>query len=87
MIRGMVTTVDLALLVADEVSTEDAVSDMMARLSRGPLTFGEAVSGRTLAWAVALFLAMLELSARGEVALSQGERLGDIEIDLLERAS
>ena len=79
-VRSQIKTVDISLLVSDEVSTIEAQSELQVRLARGSVTFREIVSGRTLAWAVALFLAMLEMGARGEVRLGQGERLGDIEI-------
>jgi segregation and condensation protein A len=80
MIREMHRTVDVSLVISDQVSTEEAVADLTSRLAAGPVTFGDVARGRGLAWAVALFLAMLDMSMRGEVRLGQGERLGDIEI-------
>ncbi|HVL80049.1 MAG TPA: segregation/condensation protein A [Actinomycetota bacterium] len=80
MIRANVRTIDVSLLVSDEVSTQAASDELQVHLARGPARFRDIVSGRSLAWAVALFLAMLEMGARGEVSLGQSERLGDIEI-------
>jgi len=80
-IADRMRTVDTSLLVSDEVSTQEASADLLARLERSPkLTFAEAAYGRGLPWAVALFLAMLELHMRGEIELGPGHRLGDIEI-------
>jgi segregation and condensation protein A len=83
LIREATRTVDVSLLVSDEVSTEQAVADLVERLGQGPVLFADIARSRGIAWAVALFLAMLELSMRGEVLLGQGERLGDIEISLV----
>lgn len=80
MIQDANTTVDLSLLFDDEVSTQQAAAELTERLAGGTITFRSIISGRSLAWAVAFFLAMLEMGARGEVALGQSERLGDIEI-------
>lgn len=82
LVREATRTVDLTLLVAEEVSTQEAASELMTRLAAGPLTFAAVARGRGLAWAVALFLALLEMSMRGEVVLGQAERLGDIAIAL-----
>ncbi|HVE90969.1 MAG TPA: segregation/condensation protein A [Actinomycetota bacterium] len=79
-IRDAVREVDVSLLVSDEVSAQQAAAELEARLERGPFTFADVARGRSLAWAVALFLAMLELGMRGEVVLGQQDRLGDIEI-------
>lgn len=82
LVSEMARTVDLSLLIADEVSTEEAGAELLARLARGAATFRRLVAGRDLGWAIATFLAMLELSARGEIVLGQGERLGEIEVML-----
>lgn len=83
LVRDQVRTVDTSLLVAEEVSTQEAAAELHDRLRRGGVRFRELVAGRSLGWAVAFFLAMLELGARGEITLGQAERLGDIAIELV----
>jgi segregation and condensation protein A len=82
-IREQTRTVDTSLLVGDEVTSEEAAGVLLERLRLGSMVFADVARGRTLSWAVALFLAVLELAARGEVVLGQSERLGDIRIDLV----
>lgn len=78
--------IDTSLLVADEVSTQEAAGELLASLERrATLTFADLANGRGLPWAVALFLAMLELHMRGEIDLGPGERLGEIEIRAADR--
>lgn len=72
--------VDTSKVVVDQVSTEEAGAELVRRLGAGPLTFGQIARGRSIAWSVALFLAMLELAMRGEIELGQGTVVGEIEL-------
>lgn len=74
--------VDTSTLLADEISMEDAVSEIQHGLAGGSASFAQLASGRSITWAIALFLAMLELAMRGEVELGQADMLGDIRITL-----
>lgn len=72
--------VDTSTLVSDEVSADEAAALVVSRVAAGPTSFREIVRGLAVGWAIAVFLAILELSMRGEVLLGQAERLGDITV-------
>lgn len=72
--------VDTSTLVVDEITMDEAASLLARRLAEGVITFRHLVDGLTMQWAVALFLALLELSMRGELEVHQADRLGDITI-------
>ncbi len=82
LIREQNRTVDVSLVIGEEVSTQEAAATLTGALAGGPSTFGALCRGRSLSWGVAMFLALLELAMRGEVRIGQGERLGDISIQL-----
>jgi segregation and condensation protein A len=85
-IREGLRTVDTSRVVVDQVSAQEAATELVGRLQDGPLTFGDLARGRNLAWSVALFLAMLELAMRGEVELGEGVTVGEVEVRLARRA-
>jgi segregation and condensation protein A len=83
LVREQITGVDTDLLLTDEITTQEASRELHAQLRRnGTLRFSDIARGRSVAWAVALFCALLEMALRGEVDLGTGERIGDIEIVL-----
>jgi len=81
-VRDTIRTVDTSKVVVDQVSTEEAAAEIVSVLARGPLTFAQMARGRGLTWAVALFLAMLELAMRGDIELGEGVTVGDIDLRL-----
>jgi segregation and condensation protein A len=81
-VRDAMRTVDTSKVVVDQVSTQEAAEELVRHLEGGPLVFAELARGRTLAWSVALFLAMLELAMRGEVELGEGMTVGELELRL-----
>ncbi len=86
-VRDNIRTVDTSKIVVDQVSTQEAAVEMVRWLETdGPMTFAHLVRGRSLAWSVALFLAMLELAMRGEVELGEGYTVGDLELSLVREA-
>jgi segregation and condensation protein A len=85
LVRENLRTVDTSKVVVDQVSTQEASAELVGRLETGPLTFGDVARGRNLAWSVALFLAMLELTMRGEIELGEGATVGDLELKLVRR--
>ena len=74
--------VDTSKIVVDQVSTQEAAEELVRELERGPTRFDRVARGRGLSWAVALFLAMLELAMRGDIELSEGSTVGEIELRL-----
>jgi segregation and condensation protein A len=82
LVRELLRTVDTSKVVVDQVSTQEASVELIGRLESGPLTFSDVARGRNLAWSVALFLAMLELAMRGEIELSEGMTVGELELRL-----
>ena len=74
--------VDTSKVVVDQVSTQEAAEALVRSLERGPTRFESVARGRGVTWAVALFLAMLELAMRGDIVLSEGQTVGDIELRL-----
>ncbi len=82
-VRDQVKTVDTSKIVVDQVSTQEAAVELVAWLESGPARFATVVSGRTLAWSVALFLAVLELAMRGELELGEGYTIGDLQLSLV----
>jgi hypothetical protein len=82
-IRDSIKTVDTTRIVVDQVSTQEAAVELVRWLETGPSTFAHVARGRNLAWSVALFLAMLELAMRGEIELSEGYTVGELELTLL----
>ncbi len=82
-VRDSIRTVDTSKIVVDQVSTQEAAIELSRWLEEGPLTFGHVARGRSLAWSVALFLAMLELAVRGEIELGDGYTVGEIELKLV----
>lgn len=81
-VRDSLRSVDTTKVVVDQVSTQEAAAELVRVLERGPVTFSDVASGREVAWAVALFLAMLELAMRGEIELGEGTTVGEIELRL-----
>lgn len=81
-IRDSIRTVDTSRIVVDQVSTQEAASELIRFLEEGPIRFGTVARERNLAWSVALFLAMLELAMRGEIEIGEGITVGDIELRL-----
>lgn len=77
-IAESIRTVDVSLLVGEGISSEQASAELNTWIERGSFSFRELVDGRSVGWAVALFLAILEFGARGEIQLAQMQRLGDI---------
>ncbi|MEX0875276.1 MAG: segregation/condensation protein A [Actinomycetota bacterium] len=75
-------TVDTSRIVVDQVSTQEAAVELVRLLETGSVTFSSVAVGRSLAWSVALFLAMLELAMRGEIELSEGATVGQLELKL-----
>lgn len=86
-VQETMRTVDTSKVVVDQVSTQEAAMELVERLEPGPLTFADLARGRSLAWSVALFLAMLELAMRGEIELGQGMTVGELELKLMRRDS
>jgi segregation and condensation protein A len=83
-VRDSIKTVDTSRIVVDQVSTQEAAVELVRWLETdGPQTFGHVAQGRSLAWSVALFLAMLELAMRGEIDLGEGYTVGEIELKLV----
>lgn len=82
LVQDTMRTVDTSKVVVDQVSTQEASVELVARLEAGPLTFGDIARGRNLAWSVALFLAMLELTMRGEIELGEGTTVGELRLRL-----
>jgi segregation and condensation protein A len=74
--------VDTSKVVVDQVSTQEAAEELVRVLERGPSRFERVARGRGVTWAVALFLAMLELAMRGDIELGEGSTVGDIELRL-----
>ena len=74
--------VDTSKVVVDQVSTQEAAEELFRSLERGPTRFEAVARGRGISWAVALFLAMLELAMRGDIELSEGSTVGEIQIRL-----
>ncbi len=85
LLRDSLRTVDTSKVVVDQVSTQEASTELVGRLESGPLLFGDIARGRSLAWSVALFLAMLELAMRGEIELGHGATVGELELRLARR--
>jgi segregation and condensation protein A len=81
-IRDSIRTVDTSRIVVDQVSTQEAATELIRFLERGPIRFGSVARERNLAWSVALFLAMLELAMRGEIEIGEGITVGDVELRL-----
>ncbi len=81
-VRDTFRTVDTSKIVVDQVSTQEAAVELVRLLERGPARFRNVVDGRNLAWSVALFLAVLELAMRGEIELSEGMTVGELELKL-----
>ncbi len=81
-VRDTMQTVDTSRIVVDQVSTQEAAVEMVRLLEAGSMTFARISRGRSLAWSVALFLAMLELAMRGEVELGDGATVGELELKL-----
>jgi segregation and condensation protein A len=75
--------VDTSKIVVDQVSTQEAAAELSRILEDGPRTFSSVAGDRSLAWSVALFLAVLELAMRGEVELGEGMTVGDLELRLV----
>lgn len=84
MARYLMRAVDTSKVVVDQVSTDEAAAELVRHLRQGPIRFRSVSSGRSVSWCVALFLAMLELSMRGEIDLGEGTTVGDIELRLPE---
>jgi segregation and condensation protein A len=74
--------VDTSKVVVDQVSTQEAAAELVEALERGPVRFDAVARGRGVAWAVALFLAMLELAMRGDIELGEGSTVGELELRL-----
>jgi segregation and condensation protein A len=74
--------VDTSKIVVDQVSTQAAAEELVRALERGPTRFDRVARGRGVSWAVALFLAMLELAMRGDIELGEGGTVGEIELRL-----
>jgi segregation and condensation protein A len=74
--------VDTSKIVVDQVSTQEAAEELVRALESGPTRFDRVARGRGVSWAVALFLAMLELAMRGDIELGEGSTVGDIELKL-----
>ena len=86
-VRDAIRTVDTSKIVVDQVSTQEAAVELVRWLeTEGPGRFSAVVDGRTLAWSVALFLAMLELAMRGEIELGEGMTVGELQIRLARAA-
>jgi segregation and condensation protein A len=81
-VRDTIRTVDTSRIVVDQVSTQEAATELVRFLEDGPLTFSYVARNRNLAWSVALFLAMLELAMRGEIELGEGATVGELELRL-----
>ena len=86
LVQDTLRTVDTSKVVVDQVSTQEASLELASRLEAGPLTFGDIARGRSLAWSVALFLAMLELTMRGEIELGEGTTVGALQLRLVRTA-
>jgi segregation and condensation protein A len=84
-VRDSISTVDTSKIVVDQVSTQEAAVELVRWLDDGPRSFATVARGRSLAWSVALFLAMLELAMRGEVELSEGLTVGELELSLVRK--
>ena len=84
-VRQTLRTVDTSKVVVDQVSTQEAAAELVRHLESGPLTFRDVARGRTLAWSVALFLAVLELAMRGEIELGEGVTVGELALRLVRR--
>jgi segregation and condensation protein A len=82
-VRDTIKTVDTSKIVVDQVSTQEAAVELVNWLEDGTQTFATVARGRSLAWSVALFLAMLELAMRGEVELGEGYTVGEIQLTLV----
>jgi segregation and condensation protein A len=63
--------IDTGTLLSDEISPEDAAAELMRLASSGAVLFPDAVRDRSVSWRIALFLALLELSMRGELDARQ----------------
>ncbi len=85
-VRDAVRTVDTSRIVVDQVSTQEAATELVRYLEGGPMKFARVARNRNLAWSVALFLAMLELAMRGEIELSEGQTVGELELRLAHAA-
>ena len=83
LVQDTLRTVDTSKVVVDQVSTQEASVELVSRLEAGPLTFGDVARGRNLAWSVALFLAVLELTMRGEIELGEGTTVGELRLQLV----
>ncbi len=81
-LRDQIRTVDTSRIVVDQVSTQEAATELIRFLEQGPIRFDFVARQRNLAWSVALFLAMLELAMRGEIEIGEGITVGDIELRL-----
>jgi segregation and condensation protein A len=81
-VRDTMRTVDTSKIVVDQVSTQEAATELVRYLERGPIRFASIAQDRNLAWSVALFLAMLELAMRGEIELGDGATVGELELRL-----
>jgi len=81
-VRDTMRTVDTSRIVVDQVSTQEAAIEIVRVLESGPVTFARVARERNLAWSVALFLAMLELTMRGEIELGEGTTVGELELRL-----
>jgi len=82
LVVDMLREVDTSKVVVDQVSTQEAAEELVRALERGPIRFGTVARGRGVTWAVALFLAVLELAMRGDIELGEGATVGDIELRL-----
>jgi segregation and condensation protein A len=74
--------VDTSKVVVDQVSTQEAAEELLRSLESGPTRFDTVARGRGVTWAVALFLAVLELAMRGDIELSEGGTVGELELRL-----
>lgn len=81
-IQDQLRGVDTTKVVVDQVSTEEAASEIVRTISAGPVSFGTIARGRSVAWAVALFLAMLELAMRGDIEIGEGTFVGEVELSV-----
>jgi segregation and condensation protein A len=78
-----VPRVDLSHVTVDTMTVAEAVVELAAQLpGRGPLTFGELTAHlRTRIEVIVRFLALLELTKLGKVALGQGRTFGDLAVE------
>lgn len=81
-VRDTIRTVDTSKIVVDQVSTQEAATEIVRLLEEGPVSFARVARDRNLSWSVALFLAMLELAMRGEIELGEGATVGELELRL-----